>query len=891
MAVILGKNGSLAFSRPKAGAFLLPVSTIFDDSLKITFSSQTWYPGDRVWIVHKSLPYKASIIKGYLYNNKQQGYARIHKTSLGAYNDSDATVINLSEITDGPFALLPDCNSVQLGIVYEYLSGLLVDIESTQSFSSNPLLDEEYQAASLVEGKQFAFQAYTTGWSLSLESPAIDTHSLGERFKTVSKDILSGSGSVNFVVDFSAEQNQLGAENYIELMAIFSDEPDATAKFYLNDVKNKALASRDRTGSKIEGDLYYECDILFTDISFSAAADSKIEGSITFVSTGPIKLKADVNALEDTLERIPGLSEEIPFCWGLFITVANPDTAVYPGTGGIASDRAGNVYFSIRVRLDEGDDALMLIKCNLRGEVVYVKYFQGELASGAFLAVTSDNLLLMCYTAGTNYKLSFFTTDGVFVRETRFSTPPAQFVNIATFRTNPITGHICVILNPGFGGQFSCMVFFDKEGKYIRQVTPKADRKYTWNHFALCGVSYDEDGNMTVGYGGWSDGDYIATGARYNYGAAFKLSADGRFIHRIVYYGSLVTGGVNWEPSYMMGSENEEYAFFGGTIVKTNNNLEPIAFRSSPVDLIGFFNPYSSAVTEYANGDDVTFGQSATLRLSDMTVRRMKQTFQALNFYGMFPKLTALDKYHNRILYGCWTTVSDSRYAAIISHCDLKTLDVIRTASDKGFVIRGADSNTAWGYTPVTPFSTTDANPIPYTQTMLTVESFSVIGEVRCKYVDANGIRSIREVETTTAFLLEPAKTPQLDGPRIQLFRFILRYPFAGGPILPDGEMIYLTGFNFGSGRMYLPSKDLDGKECWDLVANLPINAILGLRDGNTAYSPFTVANKISHPNENYHYLESGNQLTGFPTNYGGIVYVAFYNGSYDPTYLQHELR
>lgn len=893
MALILGKNGTLAFSRPKRGGFLLPVSAIYPDQKRIAFSSQSWYSGDKVWIIHKSIDYRVSIIRGYLFNNKPESYARIHSTSEGAFSDREDTVIDLSEITVGPFALLPECNSVQLGVIYSCIDSILIDIESTQPISSNVLLEQKYQEASLIKEKEYGFQAYTTGWSLNLESPSIDTHSLGERFKTVSKDVLSGSGSVRFVVDFAAEQNQLGAENYIELMSIFSDEPDATAKLYLNDVKNKALANRDTTGSRIDGDLYYETDVLFTDITFEAAAESKIEGSITFVSTGPIRLKTDVNALED----VPGQRLDIatiPFAWTVFINRTGDGGELYGGYSGITSDPDGNVYYTNRVKLLEGYDAQIFVKCSVSGEVLFVKYLKGEIGTDVKMAVNSDGLIVYVFSRtggyyGGDIRMLLFRPDGTYYKETRafIGTTWNTFAGIGKISINPVTKHIYVSVHNNLYTTHHRILVFDAEGNYIRLINPEPHRTYGWNNLDLKGITYDEDGNVTFVHYGFSDTDYISTGNRYHYGAAYRTTADGIFIHKIVYYGDLATGGTNWAPTMGFQSQNGDYIITGVPNMKLNKNLVPVMAKTGNIS--AFLNTSAIVDPSYSNGNEITFGTSVTIDASTMTILRNKSTFYEDNYATLLARDYALDPFRNRILLASESNSIHSmgRVYGITSFCDLRTMDYYRSPSGKHMNIKGSDSSTTWGYIAKTPYDMPDAPLIPYTQTTRTTDTIA-FSDVFVINKDETDIPSLVEVETTTNYAFDFGRTPQLDAPRFQLFKFEYTVSLSGIPY-PKGKLYYTAPGPYGYAILRFAQYDLDGKECWNFFGSLEIGTILAIRDGNNNFSPFTIQSIT--PNANYLTLASWNALTGFPRIAGNRIYIAVYNGQYDPTYLQHELR
>ena len=124
-------------------------------------------------------------------------------------------------------------------------------------------------------------------WSLELNAPSVDTTAVAEKFGTAVKSLVTAGGSTEFLIDrkcFSdTEDNGLVL---MQLLMMTEKGCKASAEFWIMSGTDPCGADCDR----IDGGLYYTCDILITDTAVNLRPTDIVAGTAPFVSTGEIKL-------------------------------------------------------------------------------------------------------------------------------------------------------------------------------------------------------------------------------------------------------------------------------------------------------------------------------------------------------------------------------------------------------------------------------------------------------------------------------------------------------------------------------------------------------------------------------------------------------------------------
>lgn len=128
----------------------------------------------------------------------------------------------------------------------------------------------------------WAIQAYLTNWSLQLTAGEIDTTAVGEKFGDAVKSIVTGGGSMDFIVE--REENIRDSTDLMRLLLMTENGCECNAEFWMID-------SRAAEGELLPGGLYYSTNILITANAINTRVDEIITGSANFATVGIIALK------------------------------------------------------------------------------------------------------------------------------------------------------------------------------------------------------------------------------------------------------------------------------------------------------------------------------------------------------------------------------------------------------------------------------------------------------------------------------------------------------------------------------------------------------------------------------------------------------------------------
>lgn len=238
--------------------------------------------------------------KWYLGGNRTQITANddaFYKTTAedypdGQFGDDADFYVKPGDIDDGDE--IPACipgewwiHIDQLGNISFYdsrcgaLAGCLnnrVDLENIgEDFTIKPV-EKEYQI--LCEIRE---------WRLELEGPSVDTTSVSEKWGNAVKSLVTGGGSTEFFIDrkcFDDEHDN--GLMLMKLLLLTAKGCKASAQFWMID-RGDTCGSDPCTGL-IDGDLYYEADILITQNAINLRPAELVVGTAQFVTTGEIKL-------------------------------------------------------------------------------------------------------------------------------------------------------------------------------------------------------------------------------------------------------------------------------------------------------------------------------------------------------------------------------------------------------------------------------------------------------------------------------------------------------------------------------------------------------------------------------------------------------------------------
>jgi len=138
------------------------------------------------------------------------------------------------------------------------------------------------------EAAVWRVQCDLSQWTLNLNAPEVDTTAIGERFGEAVKSVVSGGGTMDFVVE---RESYTGNEDPTTLMRLLL----LTEKGCRTDAQFWMIDNRTAVDTLLPGDLYYDTEILITSVAINTRAGDIIAGSMNFVTVGEIALRMGTN--------------------------------------------------------------------------------------------------------------------------------------------------------------------------------------------------------------------------------------------------------------------------------------------------------------------------------------------------------------------------------------------------------------------------------------------------------------------------------------------------------------------------------------------------------------------------------------------------------------------
>jgi len=136
----------------------------------------------------------------------------------------------------------------------------------------------------VCENRDWKLQCDLQEWVMSIDASNLDTTAIGETFGENIKSLVRGAGSLQFLAEHKSVATEEDSLALLRLVLLTQNQCNTKARFYLY---------KDRTAPspRIDGSVYYECDILLTNTRLNTRATEIIAGTADFVATSEIKLK------------------------------------------------------------------------------------------------------------------------------------------------------------------------------------------------------------------------------------------------------------------------------------------------------------------------------------------------------------------------------------------------------------------------------------------------------------------------------------------------------------------------------------------------------------------------------------------------------------------------
>jgi hypothetical protein len=281
---LIGNGGIIEFTRSYPDPVLLPPSALDTSNSRFTISSDAFWPGDNVTLIHSG-----GTKTGFIWRDTLDRIT-LHTTAAGAQDNTVATRVSLSGV---PSAICILCltGTATATTVLTTLRPTLTGITNEISLQSNTTGYANYIAANLGS-TLWAFQGHIQKWNLRLGGNTVDTGAIGEKFGDSIKTAVTGSGSFDFLLDFVENSNGAHDIDLILRMALMiENNAKGKSKFYLKQrTTPRTVNIEGNTIVFLPGSVYYAADVLLIDTSINTTADNFIEGSANFATTGPVRL-------------------------------------------------------------------------------------------------------------------------------------------------------------------------------------------------------------------------------------------------------------------------------------------------------------------------------------------------------------------------------------------------------------------------------------------------------------------------------------------------------------------------------------------------------------------------------------------------------------------------
>lgn len=121
-------------------------------------------------------------------------------------------------------------------------------------------------------------------WILSIDASNLDVTAIGETFGENIKSLVRGAGSLQFLAENKNVSNEEDGLSLLRLVLLTQNQCNTKARFYI-------YKNRNEQAPRVNGSVYYECEILLTNTRLNTRATELIAGTADFVATSEIKIK------------------------------------------------------------------------------------------------------------------------------------------------------------------------------------------------------------------------------------------------------------------------------------------------------------------------------------------------------------------------------------------------------------------------------------------------------------------------------------------------------------------------------------------------------------------------------------------------------------------------
>ena len=290
----LGREGDLEFSRDFPEPVLIPNTAVAVDKATITINSSNFWLVDEVVLVYIA-DGGVTHVEGFLHRDVLDRIS-IHSTAAGGLNNTILTRVSFTNINEGLIVLALKGSTAQTTFLRNWVSSnnssITLDRERTLRRYASALVS--YRAAG-TNSTVWRYQGGIQSWSLNPSSSAVSTSALGENYGSSTKGIVTGTGSLDFLLKLNTGITRDNSLAILRLILMFDSGATAQTRFYLKKATtlNESPCSI-AAGVELSSALYYSARILVTDQAIRVTAEDFIAGSVSFSTTGPIRLGSSI---------------------------------------------------------------------------------------------------------------------------------------------------------------------------------------------------------------------------------------------------------------------------------------------------------------------------------------------------------------------------------------------------------------------------------------------------------------------------------------------------------------------------------------------------------------------------------------------------------------------
>lgn len=143
----------------------------------------------------------------------------------------------------------------------------------------------------LADEEDWRIQGSLGEWTLNLSAAEVDTTSVGEKWGDAVKSIITGGGTLDYLIDRFFREAEEDPTILMNLLLMVEHGCEVDAQFWLIKEREDSGYCQTSDYRLLAGSLFYETTLLVTANAMNTRPDSILAGSVSFVTIGQIALR------------------------------------------------------------------------------------------------------------------------------------------------------------------------------------------------------------------------------------------------------------------------------------------------------------------------------------------------------------------------------------------------------------------------------------------------------------------------------------------------------------------------------------------------------------------------------------------------------------------------